>query len=124
MTEIQGAQADMNDLPDTRLRIDPACPRITVLYDGGARIPRAFRFRVASRGLVLARARSEFGGVALGIDEAADPLSDFSNVAGTRVDSLHVTEARDVVIRVTYAPRLRTDARQSRILLTVLVRPE
>jgi hypothetical protein len=123
MIEIQGAQADLNDLPDTRLRLEPACPRITVLYDGAGRIPRAFRLRVEPGQLVLARARSEFGGVALGIDAAADPLSDFSNVAGTRIDSLRVTEARDVVIRVTYAPRLRTDPRQSRVLLTVLARP-
>jgi len=123
LTEIQGAQFDRNDLPDTRLQLDPACPRITVLYDGAGRIPRAFRVRVQAGHTLVARARSEFGGVALGIDAAAEPDASFANVSSPRVDSVHADEARDVVIRVTYAPRLRTDPRQSRVLLTVLARP-
>lgn len=124
LTEIQGAQFDRNDLPDTRLRLDPACPRITVLYDGAGRIPRAFRVRAEAGQMLVARARSEFGGVVLGIDAAADPAESFSNVASLQLDSLRIDEARDVVIRVTYAPRLRTDPRQSRVLLTVLARPD
>lgn len=123
LTEIQNAQQDLNDLPDTRLRLDPACPRVTVLYDAGGRIPRAFRFRVEAGHVAVVRARAEFGGVVLGIDAPSEPRQDFSNVAGIRVDSVRVSDARDVVVRVTYAPRLRTDPRQSRVLVTVLAHP-
>lgn len=123
LSEIQGAQFDRNDLPDTRLVLDPKCPRVTVLYQAGSRIPRAFRVSVPAGNSVVVRARSEFGGVAMGMNGPADPYADYSNVGRMRLDSVRTDKAQDMVIRVTYAPRLRTDPRQSRVLLTVLARP-
>lgn len=117
------AQLERNDLPDTRLVLNASCPRMTVLTAGAARLPRAFRVNVPAGHQLVARARSEFGGLVLDIDGPASPIEGFANVSPTAWDSVRVGHAGEVTVRVTYAPKVRKDPRVSRILLTVLVRP-
>ncbi|WKW11076.1 hypothetical protein Strain138_000311 [Pseudogemmatithrix spongiicola] len=121
--ELLSARPDENDLPLTRIELDPACPRATVLFTAGAHIQRTYRVPMKAGQLLVARVRGESGPVALNFDFPAAIKPDSSNFGYSVVDSIRVTEDRDVSIRVALIPRAKEAARASRVLLTVLARP-
>lgn len=122
--ELLEARPDQNDLPLTRVVLDEACPKATVLFTAGARIPRTYRVPMKAGQTLVARARGEAGPVALTFDYPAGINADSTNFGFSVVDSIRVTEDRDVSVRVALIPRAREAARESRVLLTVLARPE
>ena len=121
--ELLAARPDQNDLPLTQIVLDEACPQATVLFTAGARIQRTYRVRVKAGQLLVARARGESGPIAMAFDYPATIRPDSSNFGMSVIDSLRVTDERDVSVRLALIPRLREDARASRVVLTVLVRP-
>ncbi len=123
MAELLSSRPDENDIPDTRIVLADACPRTTVLIQGRARIQRTYRVRVKAGHTLVARVRGEFAPVALAFDYPALPNADSSNFGRYIVDSVKVNADRDVAVRVMLIPKLRADPRESRVLLTVLVRP-
>jgi hypothetical protein len=123
IAEFAAAVPDANDLPVTRLVLDPACPRVTVLFDAGARIERAYHLTVDSGHTVIARARGESAPVALAFDRPVTARTDTSDTSRQALDSLVVSQTRRVVIRVMLTPRMKVDPRESRVLLTVVTHP-
>lgn len=121
--ELLSARPDENDLPLTRIALDAACPRATVLFTAGARIQRTYRVSMKAGQLLVVRARAEAGPVAVNFDYPAAIKPDSSNFGFSVTDSLRVTEDRDVSIRIALIPRAKEAARASRVLLTVLARP-
>lgn len=121
--ELLAARPDENDLPVTRILLEAACPRASVLFIAGARIPRTYRVHAKAGQTLVVRARGESGPVVLNFDFPAAIAAGGANYGATVVDSLRVTADRDVAIRVMLIPRARDDARTSRVLLTVLARP-
>lgn len=121
--EWPGAQRDRNDLPVTQLVLPASCPRISVEFLAGPFIERSYRVRVPAGHTLVARARSDSADLALAIDFPTQPKPDRSNLGLLRVDSLTVTEAREVTVRVALTPKMRAQPTNSRVLLTVLVRP-
>lgn len=122
--ELLEARPDQNDLPLTRVVLDEACPKATVLFTAGARIPRTYRVPMKAGRTLVARVRGENGPVALTFDFPAAINPDSTNFGYTVTDSIRVTEDREVSVRVALIPRAREAARESRVLLTVLARPE
>lgn len=122
--ELLEARPDQNDLPLTRIVLDEACPKATVMFTAGARIPRTYRVPVKAGQTLVARARGETAPVVLTFDYAAAINADSSNFGYAVTDSIRVTEARDVSVRVTLSTRVRDTVQVSRVLLTVLARPE
>ncbi len=123
IAELAGAKPDRNDLPDTQILLDPACPRASVLVMMAARLPRTYRVQVKKGQMLVARARGELAPVVLSFDYPALPRPDSSNVGRTVVDSIKADADREVAVRVMLNPRIRVDPSQSQVLLTVLVRP-
>lgn len=121
--ELLSARPDENDLPLTRIELDAACPRATVLFTAGARIQRTYRVSVKAGQLLVVRARAEAGPIAMNFEYPAAIKPDSSNFGYAVVDSVRVTEDRDVSIRIALIPRAKEAARASRVLLTVLARP-
>ncbi len=123
IAELAAAQQDQNDLPDTQLILNPACPRATVLVLTGARLPRTYRVQVKAGQTLIARARGELAPVVLAFDYPAVTRPDSSNIGRMVVDSIKADADREVAVRVMLNPRPRVDPSQSQVLLTVLVRP-
>lgn len=121
--EVLEARPDENDLPLTRVVLDEACPKATVVFTAGARIPRTYRVPVKAGHTLVARARGEAGPVALTFDYAAAINADSTNFGFSVTDSIRVTDGRDVSVRIVLIPRAKEAARESRVLLTVLARP-
>ena len=123
IAELANAQQDQNDLPDTRLVLNPACPRATVLVLAAARLPRTYRVQMKAGQTLVARARGELAPVVLTFDYPAATRPDSSNIGRMVVDSIKADADREVAVRVMLNTRLRVDPSQSQVLLTVLVRP-
>lgn len=123
MVELLQAVEDRNDFPDTRLELNPACQRATVVMMAGARLQRTYRVRVKAGQTLVARARGEHASVALAFDYPATPKPDSSNLGRTVVDSLNADADREVAVRVMLVPHVKNEPRESRVLLTVLARP-
>jgi hypothetical protein len=121
--EWAGAQPDRNDLPVTQLVLTPECPRVTVAFRGGPYIERTYKVNVPAGRTLVARARSDSSDVALAFDFPTAPKADRSDLGLLRVDSLTVSETREVAVRVRLTPKLREQPQTARVLLTVLVRP-
>jgi hypothetical protein len=121
LVEIRAATIDRGDFPEARIRLAPECAVASVGFVGLARIPRAYHVQVPAGRTLVARARGEDAGVVLHFDELPQPDTTGA-VSRTAVDSLHVDRAREVAVRVMLVPQLRTEPRQSRVLLSVVVR--
>lgn len=122
--EFDAAQVDRNDFPLTQLLLDATCPRLTVLGTVGVRLERSYRLTVDAGTTLTVRARGEDAPVTIAFDVPATPRDDRSNVASTVVDSLLVTERREVTIRVMPVPPPRAQLLASRVLLSVVARPD
>jgi hypothetical protein len=123
MVELLSARRDQNDLPITRIELDANCPRATVLMTAGARIQRSYRVTVPAGRWLVARARAEDAPVTIAFDYPAAVRGDGRELTRVALDSIRITDTRDVTVRVMLVPRVKEDPRGSRVLLTVLVRP-
>jgi hypothetical protein len=123
-SEWASAQQDRNDLPVTVLILPAACPRVTIAYLGGPQIERTYRLNVPANYTLVARARGDSSSVTIAIDFPTEPKPDRSNVALMVQDSIRVAESRTVAVRVRLVPKIRVEPPTSRVLLTVLARPD
>lgn len=117
------AQQDFNDIPVTRLVLPAACPTATVTFIGGPYVERSYKVVVPAGQTLVARALGDSASVAIAIDFPTEPRADRSNVGRVMMDSLAITETREVSVRVRLVPKIREEPPASRVYLTVLARP-
>lgn len=117
------AQQDYNDLPVTRIILPATCPTATITFVGGPYVERTYKVVVPAGRMLVARAVGDSASVAIAIDFPTEPRADRSNVGRVMVDSLAISETREVSIRVRLVPKIREEPPASRVYLTVLARP-
>lgn len=121
--EPDRAVPDLHQLPDTRILLGPQCPVITIGTRGRARLERILRVAVPAGRRLVVRARSEDGiPVVLAFDVPAVVRGGRESLRPLVEDSIAVTEARDVSVRVTIAPRIKRDPNEAFVLLSLAIR--